>query len=779
MKTFNNIYFLLALFLLFTSCNTFEIYVSPKGGVNNSGSKSDPMSFEAAIKKASKLLKEEGLPKNGLKITVMGGIYRFNKKIILGPEFKGTPDQPIKIHVEEGAHALFDGSMLIAPESFGYVENPEEKARLASSAVDKIKVATITSTEMVERFNESLMLNLSYDGEEFLPSAFPNEGYASFKMEVVVDEVSPPAIPVGKEAHGIRAGHVPYLEPGKPRGWKGSLKEPRGAQVNISDKVDDMAGSWLQWQEEINRNNTRNQLTGYIEANWLLSSQPIYAASAETKSVHLTRALGYGWAWRKTDKSFRVFGLLCELDQPGEWHFDPLTNRLFVYPPKPMTEKTQIALSVADGFLALDETSYVEVVGLSVKNVGSGSVYKIGGDHNLVASSKITNSIATGLEVLGTNNAVKGCDLIDLDVHVKLDGGIRSPNEITAGNNTVENCHIYQKNFEHEKVNIVMKGVGNSFRHNLIHNSLGQAMIVYGNDQIVEFNELFNIGYDEGDGGAIYSGADLGGYGNSYKYNFFHHLMHVPGKVERAGLHLDDGQSGATCIGNIFYKSASKGIFMFGGSGHTLKENVFLEGDRGAYYVRSLGEKMYKIEKEIQKDLNHHRRGTKEDYIGRVEKYTGINGWSKSPWKDKYPLMNTILSDSSIYGRLWPTHIKIESNFYYNNKKSIDRIIDSRVEPEVVARSSVKDNELLSKNDFVNYENMDFMFKDGTNFPKIPFDKMGLQLDEYRKQMPEKEAYRKALKEFFKDISSSHPGTKKRINTSKVIEAGPWLKVEN
>ena len=34
---------------------------------------------------------------------------------------------------------------------------------------------------------------------------------------------------------------------------------------------------------------------------------------------------------------------------------------------------------------------------------------------------------------------------------------------------------------------------------------MGQAVTVRGNDHLIELNELFNVGYDEGDGGAIYA----------------------------------------------------------------------------------------------------------------------------------------------------------------------------------------------------------------------------------------------------------------------------------
>ncbi|WP_303316705.1 right-handed parallel beta-helix repeat-containing protein [Flavivirga abyssicola] len=551
------------LLLVLTSCDSNEIYVSPQGNQTSSGTKSDPLSFVAGINHISKLLKEKRLPKDGIKINVLGGVYQFDRPIVLSKEFKGTREAPITIQAVVGENVLFDGSMLIDSEKFNTIKN-RKKTPLTKSAIDKIMVA--------------------------------------------------------------------------------------------------------------------------------------------------------------------------------------------------------------DGFLTLEGTSFVKVIGLSVKNVGSGSVYKITGDHNLIASAKISNSTAIGVDVSGNSNRVKGCDLIDLDTHVKLDGGVRSPNEIIPGYNVVENCHIYQNNFKHKKVNITLKGVSNTFRNNLIHNSLGRSMVVKGNDHIIEYNELFNIGFDEGDGGAIYSGGDLGGFGNIYRYNFFHHLIPISDKVECAGLHLDDGQSGATCVGNVFYKSASKGISMCGGAGHTLKENVFLEGDRGAYFATSLGNEIFQIQKEIKADLNHPRRGTKEDYIGRVEAYTGEKGWANSPWKEKYPLMNTILSDTLKFGRFWPIHHTIENNFYYNNKKSFDEIIDYRVDSIVVTKSSIKNNKCVSMNDFVDYENMSFKFKNEMKYPNIPFDEIGLYIDEYRSEMPKKEHYRKAIKRFYEGISNGDSGVKKRFNSAKIVE---------
>lgn len=751
-----------------------QFHVAVNGTATNDGTVDSPLTFAAAIERASAMLKRTGLPEDGLTISVGAGTYRFREPFVLGPEFAGTPERPIRIQAVDGAEVWFDGSPLIDPRDFAPVIDPRERSRLPVSASDRIRVATIADPALIKMLTSKVVLNLTYDGRVYLPAKFPNKGYATLKGKTVVPEVCPPGIPVGKQNYGIRAGHPPHREPGKPQGWKGSLQEPRGAQVGIAARAGEMAGTWEQWERELKRTNTRNQLTGFIEANWLLSSQPLHAANAEKQCVHLSRALSYGWAWRNNDKPFRLFGLLCELDAPGEWHFDVLTNRLYLYPPSKITESTSISLPVAMGFMTLQGTRHVMVVGLSVRNVGGGSVYRlVDGRHNLVASCMVMNSAATGFEIAGTDNAVKGCDLLDLNHHVALAGGVRSPTEITPGRNTVENCHIYQKQFRHQKVNISLSGVANTFRNNLVHNSIGQAMTINGNDHLIELNEFFNVGYDEGDGGAIYAGGDLTGYGTTYRHNFLHHLMHCPGKVERSGIHLDDLQAGATCIGNVFYKSAAKGIHCNGGAGNTALGNVFLEGMRGFYSTGAGGERNYRRELAIARDPNHMYRNTKENYIGRAERIVGTEGWTKSPWKEKFPLFHQVMSDTGRYGRQWPIRCRVEGNLYYGNK--INHTLFSRVHPEAMKKNVVRGDRAIEPDVFVDYARLDLRFRKGNgSMPDIPFERIGLRLDEYRREMPEKEHYRMRVKAFFRGIGSM-PGTRNQIDTAGVVEDGPIL----
>lgn len=750
-----------------------EFFVSPDGARENAGLATSPISFDEAIDRARVLLQEHGAPEGGLTIWVGGGTYRLDGAIVLGNAFRGTADRPIVIRALPDESPTFDGGVPIDASGFARVTDTEERARLASAAADHIRVTTITDPTLISTLRSKVILTLTLNGQSYLPAVFPNAGYARLRNEMVEPEICPPGIPVGQQAYGVRAGVAPHREDGKAAGWKGSLTDPRGAWARIGEQAENMAGTWMQWQAELGRDNTRHILTGFLDADWLLSSQPIVAADAQREAVHLSRVLSYGWAWR-SHKPFKVFGLLCELDQPGEWHFDALTNRLYVYPPERAGDSLSVAIPAASGFMTLDHTAHVSVIGLDVVNLAGGEAFRItGGHHNLVASAVVRGCVATGVSIDGHDNRVVGCDFIDLHRHASLQGGRRDATEIIAGRNEIANCHFYQRGFKHQKISIGVSGVGNIFRNNLVHNSLGQAMVVRGNDHLIELNELFNIGFDEGDGGAIYAGADLTGYGVVYRHNFFHHLMHVPGKVTRAGIHLDDLQAGATCEGNIFFKSAEKGIFMNGGAGHRVVGNMFLEGKYGALNRGPRGLANFERQERISRDENGPHRYSKEDYVGRAERVVGPNGWTRAPWSERYPVFNLVMSDAGVEGRLWPIHCHVEGNMYYGNSGR-DATVWERASDAVRRKSTLRPDRVVSPSMFVHYDTMDFRFVEADATGGIPFERIGLTLDQYRDSKPSPAHYRTVIRAFFDGVGSM-PGTHQKIDTGRVVEEGPVI----
>lgn len=750
------------------------IHVAPDGGRTGPGTAAEPLSLEAGFSRLESLF-AGGHTGRPVILQLADGRYAIDRVLKLGAAVQGTADHPVVIRGAGLDRCFLDGGLSLPLDRFTRVTDESERKRLAPGAMDAVLALTVESDAAAARLASRTMLTLLIDGAPSLPARFPNEGYAGLARKPLGAEVAPPAVPPGKEGYGVRAGHPPHDEPGRAHGWLGSLSEPRGARVGLGARSEEMAGTWEQWQAGIARTPGRVLIDGFLEANWLQRSQALVAADATTRTIHLSQALAYGWNWRANDKPCRIFGLLCELDAPGEWHFDPPTRRLFVIPPKPLSEIERIVVPVAGGTIRLDGCAGVRVEGLTLEHAAAGTLVDLaGGTGNALVGCRLRSSTATGVRVTGRGHRVTDCNLVDLDRHLSLAGGRRGPELLEAGGNLVQNCHFWQRTFSHRRVGIGISGVGQRFRHNLVHGSLGQAVTVSGNDHLLELNELFNIGYDEGDGGAIYSGADLAGYGIVYRHNFIHHLMHVPGKVERSGIHLDDLQAGSTCEGNVFYKSAGKGIFMNGGAGHRILSNVFLAGYRGVYNVGHGAAKTHRRQEAIDADPGHDYHGKKEDYVGRVRRLLGENGWRKEPWASRYPVFRQVMDDAGEYGRLWPIRCEVRGNWFAGHQRG-DRTIWSRVADEARAKSVIEGDRAIGMEVFEDPDSLDFRIKAGVEgAPRIPFARIGLHVSEHRPTRPDPASYRSAIRAAFEGIGSM-PGTRKRFDSAAAVERAPKL----
>ena len=318
--------------------------------------------------------------------------------------------------------------------------------------------ADITEPGLVTKFREKLMLNLICDGKTYLPAVFPNEGYAKLKGETVVPRRPAPRR-AGRKAELRRPGRNP-APPGAGQA-AGVERHARGTPWRPGRDRRHRRTRWPAPGNSGKRNSSattpRNQLTG-LHRGQLAAELPAdpCAPAARTTAIHLSRALGYGWAWRKGQAVPGLRPALRTGPARASGTSIPLTNRLFLYPPEPMTAETVISLPVAAGFMTLDGTAHVSVIGLSVRNVGSGaSTGSRSGHHNLVASCTISDCTATGLRICGNAQRRPGLRPVRPEHATSRSAadGAR-PTEITPGHNLVANCHIYQKNFRHEKVNV-------------------------------------------------------------------------------------------------------------------------------------------------------------------------------------------------------------------------------------------------------------------------------------------------------------------------------------
>eukprot|EP01051_Picozoa_sp_SAG22_P008107 SAG22_NODE_600_length_8677_cov_18.222429_5_plen_687_part_00 len=237
---------------------------------------------------------------------------------------------------------------------------------------------------------------------------------------------------------------------------------------------------------------------------------------------------------------FTVTGFLSEVDVAGEWWYDSAAHQLYILPPDPADGGSWSPATLAavrfghwqgPGLISMgSNSSHVTLRDVTISGVGGGTMVALAGSHNTVGGCTLKNSAGIAVSIGGTDNRMVGNDVYDIVKGVLSTGG--GGNMKTLGpvtNHLIENNHFTQVHLRGIPWAISLRGFGDRFTHNLVHDAPGQ-MLTPGLMQMIDGNEIFNTGYVEGDGGVIYSGASLvSGYGMQYRENFVHHSLEVPG----------------------------------------------------------------------------------------------------------------------------------------------------------------------------------------------------------------------------------------------------------
>jgi len=196
--------------------------------------------------------------------------------------------------------------------------------------------------------------------------------------------------------------------------------------------------------------------------------------------------------------------------------------------------------------------------------------------------------------------------------------------------------------------------------------------------------------------GAIYMGRDPSETGNQFNYNFFHDIknFHIGGHGVQ-GIFFDDYSiTGAEIIGNVFYRAGSTGCIKFNGGGACdIKNNIFADCVKPLKDAKDNTKPVYAW---METPLGQERLREQVDI-------------TKPPYSTKYPRL------LAIYNHEEPVITTAECSYVINGDLS----------------------------EFVDAENLDFNLKSTSSvyeeipgFEPIPFDKMGLYEDAWRKSVP-------------------------------------------
>jgi hypothetical protein len=318
---------------------------------------------------------------------------------------------------------------------------------------------------------------------------------------------------------------------------------------------------------------------GYWAYDWANSYEKIALLNVEQHLVKTGPPYGI-YGFRKNQRFYFV-NVLEELDQPGEWFLDRKSGVLYFWPPKDATDRSahEVLLSqLEQPLVRLTGVSNVTFQGITFEATRGNAIEIRGGESNRIAGCRICNTGNNAVVIDGgLGNGVISCDIFDTgDGGVQLTGGDRQT--LKPGGHFVENCH-FQRQGRWSKCYVPaigMTGVGLRASHNLIEDHPHCAILFWGNDHLIEFNEIHHIALETGDVGAIYTGRDYTFRGNRVQCNFIHHTGGVG--MGSMGVYMDDCVSGTEVCSNVFYK-VHWAMFIGGGRDHRVENNVFVDCD--------------------------------------------------------------------------------------------------------------------------------------------------------------------------------------------------------
>ena len=309
---------------------------------------------------------------------------------------------------------------------------------------------------------------------------------------------------------------------------------------------------------------------------------------------------------------------------------------------------------------------------------------------------------------------------------IYLGGGDRKTLE--PGRNFVENCEIYDYNRldRSYKAAVNVTGCGNIIANNHIYNAPDMAIYLHGNDHIIEYNHIHHMMLENNEGGWFYMGRDLSELGNVIRYNFVHHVGVTEDGREGdrtngcAGIYVDDNASGVEIYGNVLYKTGrERGAILDKSSDMKVYNNIFIECQH-AICARAWEFGIPKKIKEVY--------GPDSLYAKRLN----VVNYFEPPYITKYPFIADYL-DHEI---AWKSRRNVtENNVLVGMDEKKMFLVQNGGDV------GLKANYMTSEDPgFIDYEKLNFQLKEDSivyeklpGFKKIPFEKIGLYQDEYRK----------------------------------------------
>ena len=541
---------LLLLALATTLAAAAEFYVAPDGDDVAPGTQAQPFATLARARDAARE-RPAGEPAT---IWLGGGTYPLTSTLTLGAKDSGTAEAPVVWSSVPGEVARLFGGVGLQRKWFAPVTNRAVLDRVISEGARAKLVGCdlnghgITDYGKLSRhgfykanLGETPPPELFIDGARMTRARWPNP-----------DDHFPEYLRGEQKSRRGVVGRSAIVDPGPKNGDPDFLE--RGGTISYAF---DRPEQWSQ-ADDI-------WVDGIFTWSWEWSYNQV--AKLDVAKHQLT--LRYGEvgsiADRYSNDYFFCENLLEEIDQPGEYYLDRTTGWLYLLPPDGFDQPgVDLSLSLlTTPMIQADGASDVIFRNLLLDSGRSSGIVVKGGRNVLVEHCEIARLSGHAVSLSGQDHGVRACLIHDVGSGgVSLNGGnptTLEPSGCFVEDSVIDDFAWYSKVYT-PAISLGYRSVGDRASHNRLSHGPHLAMVVYGNDHLVEYNDIGHVVEDFTDMGAIY--ANLGSRplerGTVIRRNYFHDIgleHHLQNAV-----YPDNMTMGWTIEENVFARIGAPGV---------------------------------------------------------------------------------------------------------------------------------------------------------------------------------------------------------------------------
>lgn len=504
------------------------IFIAENGSDSNDGTQDKPYkTLEKARDRIREIVSSGAYPEDGITVYLRGGDYVLDKSLELGAADSGKDGKPVTYASYPGEVARITGG-----EKLPYSEFKAISSDMASKLVDKTAADKVLEIDLGKLGIEDLgvlsrrgyainadiipQAELYIDGSRMQLSRWPNSDWVGTTGIVRSG---------ARSKTGVLEGAVYKIDYDRPTKWKTNINEI--------------------------------YTSGVLGPNYFYGYFPIEKIDAGQITLKEGSVTEY------YSKHFiRYENIFEEIDEPGEYYIDRNTKMLYLYPQSGFGENSDIRLSqIGENLITGSNVSNVTFKNLKLDCSRAGTIRINGATNVTVENCEIADTGTNGIYLKGTGCTVKNCLVHDIgSTGISISGG--DYENLVLSENVITNNHIYkaaqiERSYQ-AGILIGYQSVGVTVSHNEINDMPHAALIIYGPNHTIEYNNIYDAVKEFHDMDAIYL--------NVYQYpwernvvirrNFIHDLgqqTFTERQMNVAGIRTDNNGNGLQVLENVFY----------------------------------------------------------------------------------------------------------------------------------------------------------------------------------------------------------------------------------